>query len=620
MPHYGEIPVRVLNALESAERDAFAADPDAIVELLRGSSLFDSEYYAVKYPDVRAAGADPLEHYVLHGWQEGRDPNLWFATSFYLEDNPDIADRIRNPLLHYGYAGYKEGRRPNPELKKRGKRLILVILADRLPLNQIAQFIAKLPESGPDMVVALAQRPEKWDLNSQWALSRLFERNMQLRVHQAGEAASALFDIMADYQEDTLLLAHPLAEGLPKGFLAPSSARARGEECSALNCAWAVFADGEVQLARQKPEGVPGFAVPLVEYGALIPPACIRRLLANAPCYLKYAPDFPAIWLAVQAALDKKTFAGSFHAARAQPTLDKLESAAFMKQLQDTMVCFRRELGSALGVNVLAELFKNKLARTYEERMREKLDWKNPATFTQKLQFLKLYDDIELRTITADKYKARQYIKEMAGEKYVIPLLGVWKHFDDIDFSQLPDQFILKTTHGSGQNILVKDKNKFDYAGAQKKFAKWFTFGPHTDGYEFNYFDIEPLIICEPLLGENLADYKFFCFYGEPAWMYFASDRPNTKITLMSLDWEKINVQWGYPAHPQPVPKPANWHLMLELSRRLSSPFSHIRVDFYELPDKSLKVGELTSYTWSGFVPFEPNSFDKLFGNKFKLP
>lgn len=257
-----------------------------------------------------------------------------------------------------------------------------------------------------------------------------------------------------------------------------------------------------------------------------------------------------------------------------------------------------------------------------------KLNLDNPQTFNEKMQWLKLYYREPLLTRCSDKALVRDYIRENVGEEYLVPSLGIYNNPDEIDFDKLPDKFVLKVNWGSGQNIIVKDKSKLNIEEAKEKLRNWMK--PESNHYynllEWCYKDITPKIIIEEFIEEDVnkpvADYKFFCYNGEPKFMYVAVDSFNYKIMRINYydcEFNKLPLIKHYPNTDYPLPKPKMWDKMLEVSRILSKPFLFVRVDFFIVGDE-LKVGELTFYPGGGMDAFEPMEWDYKFGEPLKLP
>lgn len=250
---------------------------------------------------------------------------------------------------------------------------------------------------------------------------------------------------------------------------------------------------------------------------------------------------------------------------------------------------------------------------------------KNPKTYNEKLNWLKLHDRNPLYTTLVDKFEVKEYVSKIIGEGYVIPTLGVWEHFDDIDFAKLPDQFVLKCTHDSEGLVIVKDKHNFDKTAAKEKLEKSLGQNFYYIGREWPYKNVKPRIIAEQYMEDHrdkeLRDYKFFCFNGEPKLMYVASGRSSnhTKFDYFDMQFNHVDLQQKYPNSDNPLRKPDSFEDMIRLAKMLSHAFSHVRVDFYEV-DGRLYFGELTFYHLSGFIPFRPSKWDDIFGEWLQLP
>ena len=260
-------------------------------------------------------------------------------------------------------------------------------------------------------------------------------------------------------------------------------------------------------------------------------------------------------------------------------------------------------------------------------RMGRKLDLKNPKTYSEKLQWLKLYDRNPEYIKMVDKYDVKEYVASILGEEYIIPTFGVWDKFDDIDFDKLPDQFVLKCTHDSGGLVICSDKSKLDIEKARKKINKSLRMNYFWLGREWPYKNVKPRIIAEKYMAtddqKELIDYKFFCFNGVPKYLYISeglSDHSTAKISFADMEYNKTEF---YRSDFKPFdvlpPKPANFEKMKELAKVLSKDRSFIRVDFYEIEGR-IYFGELTFFPCSGFLPFEPVEWDHTFGSLIELP
>ena len=252
-------------------------------------------------------------------------------------------------------------------------------------------------------------------------------------------------------------------------------------------------------------------------------------------------------------------------------------------------------------------------------------DLKNPSTYNEKLNWLKLHDHNPVYPTLVDKYEAKEYVARIIGNEYIIPTLGVWDTFDDIDFEKLPNQFVLKCTHDSEGLVIVKDKKKLDKNAAKEKIEAALKQNFYYIGREWPYKDVKHRIIAEQYMEDHvdgeLRDYKFFCFDGEPKAMFIASDRASdhVKFDYYDLKFNHLDIKQKYPHAKEALRKPVTFEKMIEFSKILSKGFPHVRVDFYEV-DGHLYFGELTFYHFSGFMPFEPDRWDKVFGDWLKLP
>lgn len=249
---------------------------------------------------------------------------------------------------------------------------------------------------------------------------------------------------------------------------------------------------------------------------------------------------------------------------------------------------------------------------------------KNPQTYNEKLQWLKLYDRKPIYTTMADKYEAKKYVANIIGEEYIIPTLGVWDRFEDIDFDSLPNQFVLKCTHDSGGLVICKDKSSFDRDKAKRKINNSLNTNYFYHSREWPYKNIKPRVIAEQYIeNENgdLPDYKFFSFDGQTKALYVATDRQSkeeTKFDFYDEHFNHLDLVNSHPNSNKENKKPKTFDKMIELANILSKGYPHIRVDFYEINGKTY-FGELTFYHMSGFQPFIPEKWDYTFGEWLKI-
>ncbi len=257
----------------------------------------------------------------------------------------------------------------------------------------------------------------------------------------------------------------------------------------------------------------------------------------------------------------------------------------------------------------------------YYQRTGKHMDVAHPTTYNEKIQWLKLFDNSPLKTRLTDKYMVRKWISEKIGDKYLIPLLGVWSSFDEIDFDSLPDKFVLKTNHGSGWNLIVTDKATLNFSQAKSKFDYWMNRNYAFYGLELQYMNIPRKIIAEKYLVEleQVYDYKFMCFNGEVKFIWVDTDRfTDHKRTLFTTDWEKMDKKIMYPSAEYDIPKPVNFERMLDIAKALSKGFIHVRVDLYNVNGK-IYFGEMTFSSESGTLTTEPKEFESEMGDWIEL-
>ena len=256
---------------------------------------------------------------------------------------------------------------------------------------------------------------------------------------------------------------------------------------------------------------------------------------------------------------------------------------------------------------------------------RKKLDLMNPLTYNEKLQWLKLHDKHEEYTQMVDKYEAKKYVASIIGEEYIIPTLGVYNSFDEIDFDKLPNQFVLKCTHNSGGIVICKDKNTLDIQKARKKMTKWMKKNPFWANREWPYKNVRPRIIAEQYLedesGYELKDYKFFCFDGKPEYVELDFGRfSDHKRNIYSVNWEPMDFSILYPSDYEiRFERPKRFHTMVEIAKALSKGIPHVRIDLYNAKD-DVFFGEITFYHGSGLETFTPKEWDYAFGELIHLP
>lgn len=272
---------------------------------------------------------------------------------------------------------------------------------------------------------------------------------------------------------------------------------------------------------------------------------------------------------------------------------------------------------------------KQYLKCRFRLEMGKKLNLKNPQTFQEKIQWLKLYDRKPEYTTMVDKAAVKQYVADIIGEDYVIPTLGVWETPDQIDFDSLPDQFVLKTTHGGGGGgvIICRDKSKLDIEAAKAKLKNSLSSDIYRNLREWPYKNVPRRIIADKFINlegtQDLTDYKIYCFNGEPRYIQVIQDRHvKETIDFFDMDWNRQEFFGLNPVcRPSelPIGRPSGLQKMQEIAKTLSQDTKFLRVDLYNLNGK-IYFGEITFYPASGMGIFTPEEYDLKLGKLISLP
>lgn len=280
-----------------------------------------------------------------------------------------------------------------------------------------------------------------------------------------------------------------------------------------------------------------------------------------------------------------------------------------------------RRKGQILALKLMPQEFISKLYFRYILGYWLNLD--NPQTFNEKLQWYKLYYCPSNQTIIkcGDKYDVREYIIKKGLGQYLNELLGIWDSVNDIDWENLPEQFAMKCTHGCGYNLICDSKLKFNIEIAKKKLNRWMNEDFGKFNVEPHYSKMRPKIICEKYLGADIVDYKFFCFEGEPQFMYIAQGfgkGVNERITFFDKNGEKAPFRRGDYNILEDAKLPSQYEKMMDMSRLLSKDFPFVRVDWFEI-DGRIYFGELTFTPCGGMMKIFPPEYDKEWGKLFNL-
>jgi hypothetical protein len=287
------------------------------------------------------------------------------------------------------------------------------------------------------------------------------------------------------------------------------------------------------------------------------------------------------------------------------------------------------QIAASMSKHGLLNLLPDKLYLSimYRATFGKKLNWENPKTFSEKLQWLKLNDRQPIYQQMVDKFAAKEFVSQRIGEQYIIPVLGgPWDATEDIDFDALPDQFVLKTTHDCGGVVICRDKSQLDVSAARKFLGEHLERKYYLHCREWPYKNVKPRIFAEAYLCDHsgsteIRDYKFFTFNGEPKIMYIASGRDYTKkdkqvvyADFFDMEFNHVDLQIDHDNAPVCPEKPKNFERMVECARKLAQGTKHLRVDFYEM-NGQLYSGELTFYHCGGLHTFRTEEWETIMGD-----
>ena len=270
---------------------------------------------------------------------------------------------------------------------------------------------------------------------------------------------------------------------------------------------------------------------------------------------------------------------------------------------------------------------KEFLSDLFYEKVGYRPDFDNPKTMNEKIFWMKLNWHDPLITKCCDKFCVKDYVTEVIGEEYIVPTIASWEKAEDIDFSVLPDKFVLKVNWSSGYNIIVRDKSRLNEENVRKKIDGWML--PHQNSYykayNWGYKNMKPVVYAEKYIEQmdgQVYDYKFLTSYGKVKMIMIATNRGLGDMTkdFFDIDFNHLPFTSGTGLHADPQPeKPKNYEKMIELAEKLAKPFPFVRVDFYEIGDK-IYVGEMTFYPGGGLLPVRPMEWEYKYGDMFPIP
>ena len=259
---------------------------------------------------------------------------------------------------------------------------------------------------------------------------------------------------------------------------------------------------------------------------------------------------------------------------------------------------------------------------SFRGMMGEKLHLKNPVTFNEKLQWLKVYDHKPEYTALVDKLSAKKEVGKLIGKEYIVPVYGIWKRADEIDFDKLPERFVLKCNHDQGSVVLIRNKENMDRDAVIKDLNRKLKRNAYYGTREYPYKNIKPRVFAEEYLDNNIIDYKFYCFNGEPKFLYCGqglTEDHSLKIDFYDLNWKLMPFYRTDYHRLGQIPKPSHFEEMVHIAKNLSAKVPFVRIDLFEVNDR-VYFSEFTLCPASGFMPFVPKEYDKIVGNWLHLP
>ncbi len=296
-----------------------------------------------------------------------------------------------------------------------------------------------------------------------------------------------------------------------------------------------------------------------------------------------------------------------------------------MKRHLSELETENNELKKLLYYHLDPKLYPHAIGEWYKDETGNVLDLENPKTYNEKIQWMKVFDHDPRKTMLADKLLVRDWVKKKIGEEYLIPLLAVYRRADEIDFSALPDSFVLKANHGSAMNIIVRNKAEANLDEVRSRAGSWLSKNfAFSYGYELHYSSIPRRLIVEEYLENadgDIPDYKFWCFDGKCKMIcYICGRKEDPHMAFYDTQWKKLPFYYGYPQIQKDISKPNKLLQMLKIAEILAEGFPHVRVDLYELDNGDIKFGEMTFSSASGTCRWNPPEADQIVGEWFHLP
>lgn len=595
--------------------------------LIKKSDLFDKEWYIKEYKDVAEAKIDPIFHYIRYGWKERRNPGPFFNTEDYLRTNPDVLAREYNPLIHYLRFGKKEMRNPN---KHQQHEEALYAESENITLSiKILEnwLISTEQHYGGLVKVNQRRRISPFDTRSPEILAKTsMQGGDRMSFHDYGKKYA---EFLLPFLLKNRLEGYPITV-VEIGILKGSGLAIWGD----------LFSNGRIIGLDIDLSYTTENLEHLKQLGAF---KNADLELYEFDQYQKNSENMRNIFS--RSKIDICIDDGVHSDEAILNTLDiflPFMASDFVYFIEDnkevyqkikqeypnlivthfgelTIITRNLEIPNNI-INQNPDLFLSDIdwtKKAFLEVFGYPLDLQNPKTFNEKINIYKLFYREKPLWKYADKYIVRKYVENKIGSQYLIPLIGLYDDPDDIIFSELPNQFVLKMNHGSGWNIICFDKNKLDWEKSKKQIIEWKSTNYHTIWREWAYKNIQPKILIEKFMvdneGEIPRDYKFFCFSGKPMIIQIDNDRyqEHTRNFYTSA-WEELPFTKGIPKSMNKINRPLKLDEMIEVASKLSEGFPFVRIDLFAIPN--IFFGEMTFYPGAGLTKFSPAYWDLKFG------
>lgn len=599
--------------------------------LIQRSHLFDRQWYLFKNPDVEKSGIDPIQHYLLHGHKEGRDPSQLFSTNEYLTANPDVSAQKMNPLVHYIRHGKKEGRSIHIENIDKTETKPHLTDQGSIGVDYLREWLISTEQKYGGFVSEI-QRRKISDLDPR-PRSELDQVGMQggdrMSIHGYAQKYA---EYLLPFVLQNILGSEPLTiteVGILKGTgLAIWSELFPKARIFGLDLDLTYTLENMPRLMKQgafKTRPPELFDFDQYQDNSNLVKTIYKQTRINI-CFDDGVHSNEAIINSLNSLLPymaEKFVYFIEDNSEVHRSIRRIYPFLKIENFGELTIITRKDRKSDFEIFTPIDVTLTDIEWTkkrFMEQFDKPLNIQNPITFTEKINAYKLFYRERPLSLYCDKYTVKDYITEQLGESYVIPTIKCLDHVDELIPQDLPDRFVVKTNNGSGQTFYCFNKDTFNWSDCRQKLSE----AMHCDYYlkfrEWCYEGITPRILVEKMIfdqnGRLPIDYKFYCFDGVPRVLYTTTERRTFRFfDFFDLDWNKLPIINGYVNSPTPPPRPDRLSEMIEIARKLSSGFPFVRIDLYSVPE--VYFGEMTFYPHAGLIAIYPEEWDIRLGSYF---